>query len=118
MRMRRCVLLEDQAGEDAPGDQLPASHVFLVRAACCRRGVVAIAAWLMYRMLGGWEDVQIAEQLGRIEQSAQPEDVLALIDRITVAQRRVLQTPTMRCYWVNTICRVTSRPRRCDITSG
>ena len=37
----------------------------------------------MYRMLGGWEDVQIAEQLGRIEQS-QPEDVLALIDRITV----------------------------------
>ena len=32
-------------------------------------------------MLGGWEDVPIAEQLGQIEQS-QREDVLVLIDRI------------------------------------
>ena len=45
--------------------------------------VVALSAWLLYRLLGSWEDVQIAEQLGQIEQS-QPEDMLALIDRIAV----------------------------------
>ena len=43
---------------------------------------LAVAVWLLYWQLGGWEDVQIAEQLGRIEQS-EPEAVLALIDRMT-----------------------------------
>jgi cytochrome c-type biogenesis protein CcmH len=74
-------LLEDQAGEAPPEkSQRP---TYSGRGQLAAVAVVAIAAWLMYRMLGGWEDVQIAEQLGRIEQS-QPEDVLALIDRITV----------------------------------
>jgi len=74
-------LLEDQAGEAPPEKiQRPA---YSGRGQLAAVAVVAIAAWLLYRMLGGWEDVQIAEQLGRIEQS-QPEDVLALIDRITV----------------------------------
>lgn len=35
----------------------------------------------LYLALGAWEDVEIAEQLARLE-SAQPEDVIALIDRI------------------------------------
>ena len=42
--------------------------------------LIAGAGWL-YLALGAWEDVEIAEQLARIE-SAQPEDVIALIDRI------------------------------------
>lgn len=44
---------------------------------------LAVTVWLLYWQLGGWEDVQIAEQLGRIEQS-EPKAVLALIDRMTV----------------------------------
>ena len=43
---------------------------------------LAVTVWLLYWQLGGWEDVQIAEQLGRIEQS-EPKAVLALIDRMT-----------------------------------
>lgn len=43
---------------------------------------LAATVWLLYWQLGGWEDVQIAEHLGRIEQS-EPEAVLALIDRMT-----------------------------------
>jgi cytochrome c-type biogenesis protein CcmH len=74
-------LLEDQAEEAPPEKSL--RPTYSGRGQLAAVSVVAIAAWLMYRMLGGWEDVQIAEQLGRIEQS-QPEDVLALIDRITV----------------------------------
>ena len=74
-------LLEDQAGEPPPDVSHRASYS--LRGQLAAVAVVAIAAWLLYRMLGGWEDVQIAEQLGRIEQS-EPEDVLALIHRITV----------------------------------
>jgi cytochrome c-type biogenesis protein CcmH len=74
-------LLEDQAGEAPP--EVRQRPTYSGRRQLAAVAAVAIAAWLMYRMLGGWEDVQIAEQLGRIEQS-QPEDVLALIDRITV----------------------------------
>lgn len=47
-------------------------------------GVIGLAATvgLLYWQLGAWEDVQIAEQLSRLEQS-EPEEVLALIDRMT-----------------------------------
>ena len=46
--------------------------------------VIGLAATVgvLYWQLGGWEDVQIAEQLSRLEQS-EPEEVLALIDRMT-----------------------------------
>jgi len=74
-------LLEDQAGEAAPEISPRPSYSALTQLAGV--AVVALSAWLLYRLLGGWEDVQIAEQLGQIEQS-QPEDVLALIDRIAV----------------------------------
>jgi cytochrome c-type biogenesis protein CcmH len=43
---------------------------------------LTIGVWLLYWQLGSWEDVQIAEELGRIEQS-EPEAVRALIKRIT-----------------------------------
>ena len=42
--------------------------------------LIAGTGWL-YLALGAWEDVEISEQLARLE-SAQPEDVIALIDRI------------------------------------
>ena len=42
---------------------------------------LSISVWLLYWQLGSWEDVQIAEELGRIEQS-EPEEVRALIERI------------------------------------
>lgn len=42
--------------------------------------LIAGTGWL-YLALGAWEDVEIAEQLARLE-SAQPADVVALIDRI------------------------------------
>jgi len=42
--------------------------------------LIAGVVWL-YRELGAWEDVEIAQQLARLE-SAQPNDVVALIDRI------------------------------------
>ena len=74
-------LLEDQVGETAPEISLRPSYSVLTQLAGV--AVVALLAWLLYRLLGSWEDVQIAEQLGQIEQS-QPEDVLALIDRIAV----------------------------------
>ena len=46
--------------------------------------VIGLAATVvvLYWQLGAWEDVQIAEQLSRLEQS-EPEEVLALIDRMT-----------------------------------
>ena len=72
-------LLEDQAGEAPPEIGPRPSYSGLTQLAGVT--VVALSAWLLYRLLGGWEDVQIAEQLGQIEQS-QPEDVLVLIDRI------------------------------------
>ena len=72
-------LIEDQVGETAPEISLRPSYSVLTQLAGV--AVVALSAWLLYRLLGSWEDVQIAEQLGQIEQS-QPEDVLALIDRI------------------------------------
>ena len=72
-------LLEDQAGE-APLEISPRpSYSGLTQLAGV--AIVALSVWLLYRLLGGWEDVQIAEQLAQIEQS-QPEDVLVLIDRI------------------------------------
>ena len=74
-------LLEDQVGDVPPEISSRPSYSGLGQLAAV--AIVAVSAWLLYRMLGGWEDVQIAEQLGRIEQS-QPEDVLALIDRIAV----------------------------------
>ena len=74
-------LLEDQAGEVPPEISSRPSYSVLTQLAGV--AVAALSAWLLYRMLGGWEDVQIAEQLGQIEQS-QPEVVLALIDRIAV----------------------------------
>ena len=74
-------LLEDQVEETAPEISLRPSYSMLTQLAGV--AVVALSAWLLYRLLGSWEDVQIAEQLGQIEQS-QPEDVLALIDRIAV----------------------------------
>ena len=74
-------LLEDQVGDVPPEISPRPSYSGLGQLAAV--AIVAVSAWLLYRMLGGWEDVQIAEQLGRIEQS-QPEDVLALIDRIAV----------------------------------
>ena len=42
--------------------------------------LIAGTGWL-YLALGAWEDVEIAEQLARLE-SAQPADIVALIDRI------------------------------------
>ena len=74
-------LLEDQAAEAPPEISLRPSYSVLPQLAGV--ALVALSAWIMYRLLGGWEDVQIAEQLGQIEQS-QPADVLALIDRIAV----------------------------------
>ena len=74
-------LLEDQAGEAPPEIGPRPSYSGVKQLAGVT--VVALSAWLLYRLLGGWEDVQIAEQLGQIEQS-QPEDVLVLIDRIAV----------------------------------
>ncbi len=73
-------LIEDGAVDDS-------QHTFSVprysgrRQALATMGLAAIV-WLLYWQLGGWEDVQIADQLGRIEQS-EPEAVLALIDRMT-----------------------------------
>ena len=43
---------------------------------------LAVTVVVLYWQLGAWEDVQIAEQLSRLEQS-EPEEVLALIDRMT-----------------------------------
>ena len=37
----------------------------------------------LYQQLGGWEDVEIADALANLE-TAQPDDVMALIDRIEV----------------------------------
>jgi cytochrome c-type biogenesis protein CcmH len=74
-------LLEDRA-EEAPLEIIPRpSYSGLTQLAGV--AIVALLAWLLYRLLGGWEDVRIAEQLEQIEQS-QPEDVLVLIDRIAV----------------------------------
>ena len=73
-------LLEDEVGEVSP--EVSRHPVYTGRGQLASVGTLAIAAWLLYRMLGGWEDVEITEQLGRIEQS-QPEDVLMLIERIT-----------------------------------
>ncbi|MDG2460363.1 MAG: hypothetical protein P8M73_05725 [Luminiphilus sp.] len=42
---------------------------------------LVLGVWWLYQLLGGWEDVQIAEALARVDQ-AQPDDVLALISRI------------------------------------
>jgi cytochrome c-type biogenesis protein CcmH len=42
---------------------------------------LALGVWFLYRLLGGWEDVQIAKALESVEQS-RPEEVLALISRI------------------------------------
>ena len=44
--------------------------------------LVALVAGL-YQQLGGWEDVEIADALANLE-TAQPDDVMALIDRIEV----------------------------------
>ncbi len=74
-------LLEDQAGEAPPEISPRPSYSGLTQLAGV--AIVALSAWFLYRLLGGWEDVEIAEQLGQIEQS-QPEDVLVLIDRIAV----------------------------------
>ena len=74
-------LLEDQAGEAPPEISPRPSYTALSQLAGV--AVVALSTWLLYRLLGGWEDVQISEQLGQIEQS-QPEDLLALINRIAV----------------------------------
>ena len=74
-------LLEDQVGETASEISLRPSYSVLTQLAGV--AVVTLSAWLLYRLLGSWEDVKIAEQLGQIEQS-QPDDVLALIDRIAV----------------------------------
>ena len=74
-------LLEDQVGDVSL--EISSRPSYSGPGQLAAVAIVAVSAWLLYRMLGGWEDVQIAEQLGRIEQS-QPEDVLALIDRIAV----------------------------------
>ena len=74
-------LLEDRAEEAPPEISLRPSYSGLTQLAGV--AAVALSAWLLYQLLGGWEDVQISEQLGQIEQS-QPEDVLVLIDRIAV----------------------------------
>ena len=74
-------LLEDEVGETASEISLRPSYSVLTQLAGV--AVVTLSAWLLYRLLGSWEDVKIAEQLGQIEQS-QPDDVLALIDRIAV----------------------------------
>ena len=74
-------LLEDQVWDVPP--EISSRPSYSGPGQLAAVAIVAVSAWLLYRMLGGWEDVQIAEQLGRIEQS-QPEDVLALIDRIAV----------------------------------
>ena len=74
-------LLEDRAGEAPPEISPRPSYSGLTQLAGV--AAVALSAWLLYQLLGGWEDVQISEQLGQIEQS-QPEDVLVLIDRIAV----------------------------------
>ena len=74
-------LLEDQVGEAPPEISPRPSYSGLTQLAGV--AVVALSAWFLYRLLGGWEDVQISEQLKQIDQS-QPEDVLVLIDRIAV----------------------------------
>ena len=43
--------------------------------------LMAAGVWWLYQQLGGWEDVQIANELALLEQ-ATPEDVVTLIDRI------------------------------------
>ena len=72
-------VLEDQAGEGPP--EISPRPLYSGLTQLAGVSVVALSAWFIYRLLGGWEDVQISEQLGQIEQS-QPEDVLVLIDRI------------------------------------
>lgn len=73
-------LIEDGAGSE--------SHAALAAPRYSGRGQALAAIGLgatvgvLYWQLGGWEDVQIAEQLSRLEQS-EPEEVMALIDRMT-----------------------------------
>ena len=55
-------LLEDQAGEAPPEINPRPSYSVLTQLAGV--AIVALSAWFLYRLLGGWEDVEIAEQLG------------------------------------------------------
>ena len=57
-------LLEDQAGEAPPEIDPRPSYSGPTQLAGVT--VVALSAWLLYRLLGGWEDVKISEQLGQI----------------------------------------------------
>ena len=56
-------LLEDQAGEAAPEISPRPSYSVLTQLAGV--AVVALSAWLLYRLLGGWEDVRLPSSSGR-----------------------------------------------------
>ncbi len=67
---------------DVPPDSLDAATPRYVWWVQCLGATFLIGGtgWL-YLALGAWEDVEIAEQLARLD-TAQPADVIALIDRI------------------------------------
>ena len=72
------VVEEGDASPDALETAAP-QYVWWVQ--CLGAALLIAGTGWLYLALGAWEDVEIAEQLARLE-SAQPEDVIALIDRI------------------------------------
>ena len=72
-------IVEEGEGSQDPPEQAVPRYAWWVQGVAAGL-LIAGVAWL-YRELGAWEDVEIAQQLARLE-SAQPNDVVALIDRI------------------------------------
>ena len=72
-------IVEEGEGSQDPPEQAVPQYAWWVQGVAAGL-LIAGVAWL-YRELGAWEDVEIAQQLARLE-SAQPNDVVALIDRI------------------------------------
>ena len=72
-------IVEEGEGSQDPPEQAVPQYAWWVQGVAAGL-LIAGVVWL-YRELGAWEDVEIAQQLARLE-SAQPNDVVALIDRI------------------------------------
>ena len=70
-----------EEGDVSPDALDVATPQYVWRVQCLGAALLIAGTGWLYLALGAWEDVEIAEQLARLE-SAQPADVVALIDRI------------------------------------
>ena len=78
--------------------------------------LIAGTGWL-YLALGAWEDVEIAEQLARLE-SAQPKTLSHSLTVSKIAPRRARPIRTTPCCWLSITFPGMSLQQQCAISTA